>query len=49
MPLPYIDPRDNTASISLAVISEYRIAIIATQDRSYLYGFVDLFYTKDTD
>ncbi len=47
MPLPYLDPRDNTASISLSIISEYRIAIVATQDRSSFYGIVDVFYVKN--
>lgn len=47
MPLPYIDPRDATASISLSLISEYRIAIVTTQDRSSFYGIVDVFYTKN--
>ena len=47
MPLPYIDPRDNSASISLSIISEYRIAIVATQDRSSFYGIVDVFYVKN--
>ncbi len=47
MPLPYIDPRDTTASISLSLISEYRIAIVATQDRSSFYGIVDVFYIKN--
>lgn len=49
MPLPYIDPRDATASISLSIISEYRIAIVTTQDRSSLMGIIDVFYTKNTD
>ena len=49
MPLPYIDPRDNSASISLSLISEYRIAVVTRQDRSSFYGIVDVFYTKDTD
>lgn len=47
MPLPYIDPRDTSASISLSIISEYRIAIVATQDRSSFYGIVDVFYVKN--
>lgn len=47
MPLPYIDPRDTTASISLSIISEYRIAIVTSQDRTSLNGFVDVFYVKD--
>lgn len=47
MPLPYIDPRDATASISLSLISEYRIAIVTCQDRSSFYGIIDVFYTKD--
>lgn len=47
MPLPYIDPRDNSASISLSLISEYRIAIVTCQDRSSFYGIVDVFYTKN--
>ena len=47
MPLPYIDPRDATASISLSIISEYRIAIVTCQDRTSLNGFVDVFYTKN--
>lgn len=47
MPLPYIDPRDVTASVSLSVISNYKIAIVTQQDRSSFYGIVDLFYAKD--
>ncbi len=47
MPLPYIDPRDSSASISCSLISDYRIAIVTQQDRTDFEGIVDVFYTKD--
>lgn len=47
MPLPYIDPRDPSASISLAIISGFRIAIVTCQDRSNLIAIVTVFYVKD--
>lgn len=47
LPLPYMDPRNLQTCVMLSIISDYNIALVTAEDKSYYTAYVTVYYTKN--